>query len=81
MKQIFALTAIILFNTAAGAAQAPAQEPPKLGVPDEDALTPGRAGGGTSWAPIGASLGAVVLLGVGLAVASRRRAEVAPAAG
>lgn len=52
-----------------------------LGVPDEEALTPAGGGGGTAWGPIGASLGAVVLLGVGLAVASRRRAEVAPAAG
>ena len=52
-----------------------------LGVPDEAVLTPSAGGGGAAWAPIGASLGAVVLLGVGLAVASRRRAEVAPAAG
>jgi hypothetical protein len=52
-----------------------------LGLPEEDALAPAGGGGGTGWVPIGASLGAVVLLGVGLAVASRRRAEVAPAAG
>jgi hypothetical protein len=52
-----------------------------LGVPDEKTLTPAAGKGGTAWAPIGASLGAVVLLGVGLAVASWRRAEVAPAAG
>ena len=52
-----------------------------LGVPDEDALVSSGGGGGSAWAPIGASLGAVVLLGVGLTVASRRRPEVAPAAG
>ena len=53
-----------------------------LGLPEQDALVSDAGGaGGTRWAPIGASLAAVLLLGVGLAVASRRRAEVAPAAG
>lgn len=51
-----------------------------LGLPDEAALSP-DGGGDTDWAPIGASLAAVVMLGAGLAVVSRRRGEVAPAAG
>lgn len=41
----------------------------------------GTDDGGTDWAPIGASVAAVVLLGLGLALLSRRRGEVAPAAG
>lgn len=41
----------------------------------------GGDGGGTGWAAIGASVAAVVLLGLGLALFSRRRGEVAPAAG
>jgi len=56
----------------------------ELGVPSLDALTgAGGAGDGrrTRWAPIGASLLAVLLLGAGLAVFGRRRGEVAPAAG
>ena len=48
-----------------------------LGVPDRGAL---EAGAGRSWAPIGASLGAVVLLGAGLALVARRRGDVVPAA-
>lgn len=57
----------------------------ELGLPDQAVGTAasagGNAGGGTHWAPIGASLAAVVLLGAGLAGFSRRRGEVAPAAG
>ena len=53
-----------------------------LGLPSRDALTASDAGGGTRWTPIGASLAAVILLVAGFAVAlSRRRGEVAPAAG
>jgi hypothetical protein len=37
--------------------------------------------GGTARAPIGASVAAMVLLGIGLALVARRRGEVAPAAG
>jgi hypothetical protein len=57
-----------------------------MGVPDEPAIAPAVAtssgpGSGSRWTPIGASLAAMVLLGAGLAVFSRRRGEVAPAAG
>ena len=50
-----------------------------MGLPDQDALVD-DGGDGSRWAPIGASLAAVVLLGGGLALFGRRR-EVAPAAG
>jgi len=53
----------------------------ELGLPDEGALSGTGDGGRTRWAPIGASLAAVVLLGGGLALFGRRRREVAPAAG
>lgn len=52
-----------------------------LGVPTLASLSVADGGVGTHWAPIGASLVAVLLLGSGLAMASRRRREVAPAAG
>jgi hypothetical protein len=38
-------------------------------------------GGGTEWAPIGASVMAMAALGIGVTLLSRRRGEVAPAAG
>lgn len=53
----------------------------RLGLPDEDVLAGDRGGDATRWAPIGASLAAVVLLGGGLVLFGRRRREVAPAAG
>jgi hypothetical protein len=49
-----------------------------MGLPALDDL---EHGGSVRWAPIGASLAAVVLLGVGLAVAGRGRRRVAAAAG
>lgn len=52
-----------------------------MGLPSADALASGSTGGGTSWSPIAASIGAVVL-GIGaIAALARRRREVAPAAG
>jgi hypothetical protein len=52
-----------------------------MGLPSRAALGGPSDGSGVSWAPIGASLGAVILLVAGFAVLARRRGEVAPAAG
>lgn len=49
-----------------------------LGVPDEAALV-AAGSGGSRWAPIGASLAAMLLLGIGLVAFSRSRAAVTPA--
>jgi len=66
-------------RTRGGWFRAPASLPEtlaRLGV-----TRPGSDGGGSAWAPIGASLAAVVLLGGALvAFAPRRRDDLAPAA-